>query len=200
MPTIEPFKLESFQRADISRTLGYDLLSPELADAIEHAIACFLATKDGNPDTTVANTIAALDEILAHGRTYEQAVQRIADDKSSVDCVTHDRLQALALAVMGGDVAARDGLDCAAREERGQLLRHRRITPKTEALHWFCVMLKLFFDEYAAKGLERTPANSRVFALEALTIAGVNEPDFGTHPERLTEYMETDVTCPSEAP
>jgi len=39
-----------------------------------------------------------------------------------------------------------------------------------------------------------------VFALEALTIAGVNEPDFGTHPERLTEYMETDVTCPSEAP
>ena len=193
-PDVEPFELDAHDRKRLARVLGLATLPPAVVDRIVHDVACYRATKDGSPDTSVGATLAALKGVLAHGRGYEKAVALLADHRSGVDYTTLDRLMPLAGAVIRGDLHARGLLDLAARKRATELRDHPRVDPATEALRWFCGRLRKIYDECAGPASPRTWAACGLFALAALSISGVEHADFESHPDRLKEYLGTDVS------
>jgi hypothetical protein len=193
IPAIEPFELDPTAQRLIARSLGLARLSPETASAVAHAVACYNATETGSRDTTKANTLAALDELARPGRSYEAAVSRFASDRSGVDYTTLGRLQPLAQSVLEGDERARAALAEAARTRTSELRDHPRVAPETEALRFFCGVLRLIFDAAASPSVARTWRNCGSFALEVLSAGGIDHADFDAHPERLKEYLGTDV-------
>jgi hypothetical protein len=194
IPSVVPFELDPTDQARIARTLGLVRLSPEIATGVTHAIACFKATQGGSADTTKGSTLAALAELSRYGRSYDAAVSRFASDRSGVDYTTLSRLQPLARTVLAGDQQAREALAEAAQARAIELRNHPRVAPETEALRFFCGMLRVIFDAAASPTVERTWHNCGSFALEVLSVAAIEHADFDAHPERLTEYLGTDVT------
>jgi hypothetical protein len=192
-PTVEPFVLESRDQARIAQTLGLDTLPSEIAAHVAHLIACFKATQDGSRDTSIANTLAALAELSRGGRDYMKVVSTFALERCGVDYTTLDRLQPLARAVLAGDPRARQALAEAARIRAAELSTHSRIAPKTEAFRFFCGCLRVTFAALASPATERSLRNCRRFALAVFLSAEI-EHDFEAHPERLNEYLRTDVT------
>jgi hypothetical protein len=138
--------------------------------------------------------LAALAELSRYGRSYDAAVSRFASDRSGVDYTTLSRLQPLARTVLAGDQQAREALAEAAQARAIELRNHPRVAPETEALRFFCGMLRVIFDAAASPTVERTWHNCGSFALEVLSVAAIEHADFDAHPERLTEYLGTDVT------
>ena len=200
-PTPKPFPIGDREKADIARVLGLDGHPPELCRAISHAIGCYQATKDGSKDTTVANTLAALAELTKSGRAYGKAVQRLADEHSGVDYTTHQMLQSLAKAVLRGEPGSREALAQAAEKRMEELRAHKRVAPPIESLRFFCGVLRLIFNQSGSPALHGSLDESwqrcRKFAMEIFTIAGIDHADFDAHPERLTEYLGTDVSVGS---
>ena len=196
-PNIPPFVLGDREARDIARVLGLDRLSPEIAGSIAEAIAIYKVTETGAVETTVGNTVAALNELNKKGRRYEQAVARIADERSGIDYTTWEVLQPLAQAVRKNMPGAREALAQAACQRAEELRKHKRVDPKTEALRFFCGVIRLLFNVASAPTLRNTADegwyNCRQFAMEVFTVAGIGTPDFDAHPERLTEYLGTDV-------
>lgn len=193
VPTVAPFTLDSTDQRRIARTLGLVSLPQDIASAISHAIACYKATQGGNRDTTKGNTLAALAELSRRGRSYDTAVSRFASDRSGVDYTTLNRLQPLAQAVLAGDPKARETLAEAARARAAELRNHPRIAPETEGLRYFCGILRAIFDKAASPSKDRTWRNCSRFALEVFAVAGIDHANFDAHPERLREYLATDV-------
>jgi hypothetical protein len=197
-PTPKPFPIGDREKADIACVLGLDGLPTELCEAISHAIGCYQATKDGSKDTTVANTLAALGELTKSGRAYGKAVQRLADEHSGVDYTTHEILQPLATAVLKDDPGSREALAQAAEKRMGELRAHKRVAPPIESLRFFCGVLRLIFNQYGSPALSGSLDVSwqrcRKFAMEVFTIAGIDDANFDAHPERLTEYLGTDMS------
>jgi len=196
-PVPVPFPIGDREKADLAGVLKLDGLQPELCDAISHAIGCYQATKDGSNDTTVANTLAGLGELTKPGRAYEKAVQRLADERSGVDYTTHEMLQPLANAVLKDEPGSREVLAQAAAERMEELRTHKRVVPPTESLRLFCGILRLIFNQSGSPALQGSLDDGwrqcRKFAMEVFTIAGIDH-DFDAHPERLTEYLGTDVS------
>lgn len=186
------------EKADLARVLKLDSLQPELCDAISHAIGCYRATKDGSKDTTVANTLAGLGELTKRGRAYKKAVQRLSDERSGVDYTTHQMLQPLAKAVLKDEPSSRETLAQAAAKRMEELRGHKRVAPPTESLRFFCGILRLIFNRSGSPALRGSLDGSWQqccrFAIEVFTIAGIDHADFDAHPERLTEYLGTDVS------
>jgi hypothetical protein len=60
-PTLSPFSLGERETRDLAKVLGLTNLSPLVADAIAHVIACYKATEAGSPDATVGNILAEPD-------------------------------------------------------------------------------------------------------------------------------------------
>lgn len=197
-PTMQPFLLSDADKRDIARVLGLEHVPLEISEAIAHAIAAYKATEAGSADTTVANTLAALNELGKEGRNYDRAVARIAHDRSAVDYTTHGILQPLAKAVLANESGARETLARASSARAEQLRTHMRVETSTEPLRFFAGILRLIFDRAAAPVLRRTTEESwhscRHFAMEVFTIADIDHADFDAHPELLTEYLGTDVT------
>jgi hypothetical protein len=197
-PAPKPFPIGDREKADLAGVLGLDRLQPELCNAISHAIGCYQATKDGSKDTTVANTLAALGELAKQGRAYMKAVQRLADQRSGVDYTTHEMLQPLAAAVLKDGPGSRGALAQAAAKRMGELQAHKRVAPPTESLRFFCGVLRLIFNQSGSPAphgsLDESWQRCRKFAMEVFTIAGIDHADFDAHPERLTEYLGTDVS------
>src|SRR5215467_7208779 len=121
VPDVKRFDLKALDRRRIARSLGLADLPADLADAVAHAIGCFLATCGGIHETTVGNTLAALAKLSSRGRAYDMAVAGFADDRYCVDYTTHNRLQPLARAVMSGDTKARASLEATARARVDEL-------------------------------------------------------------------------------
>jgi hypothetical protein len=197
-PVPEPFPIGDREKADLARVLKLDGLQPELCDAISHAIGCYQATKDGSNDTTVANTLAGLGELTKPGRAYRKAVQRLADERSGVDYTTHQMLQPLSKAVLQDEPGSREALAQAAAKRMEELRAHKRVAPPTESLRFFCGILRLIFNRSGSPALQGSLDDGwrqcRKFAMEVFTIAGIDHADFDAHPERLTEYLGTDVS------
>lgn len=197
-PVRVPFPIGVREKADLARILKLDGLQPELCDAISHAIGYYHATKDGSTDTTVANILVGLGELTKSGRAYEKAVQLLADNRSGVDYTTHRVLQPLAKAVLEGEPGSREVLAQAATKRMEKLRMHKRVAPPTESLRFFCGILRLVFNQSGAPALRSNLDGSwhqcRKFAMEVFAIAGIDHADFGAHPERLTEYLGTDVS------
>lgn len=192
------FPIGDRENADLARVLMLDGLPPELCDAISHAIGCYQATKDGSNDTTVANTLAGLGELTKSGRACEKAVQRLADERSGVDYTTHQMLQPLAKAVLREEPGSQEALAQAAAKRMEELRAHKRVAPPNESLRFFCGILRLIFNQSGSPALRGSLDGSwhqcRKFAMEVFTIAGIDHADFDAHPERLTEYLGTDVS------
>lgn len=192
-PVVEPFELDADARKTLARALGLDVLAPDLADGIAHAIACYAATIDGSPDTTIGSSIAALEEVLAHGRNHHRAVERLTHDNSGVDSETLKRLMPLARAAVDGDGGAREALDQACRERLAQLREHPRVSPRTESLRLFCFFLNGIWGHCATPTKRHDKGARRMFAMEALTIAGADPSGYVAHPERLDELLDSDL-------
>jgi hypothetical protein len=92
----------------------------------------------------------------------------------------------------------RESLAQAGHARAEELREHPRVLTKIEPLRYFCGILRLIFNKVATPTRRRTIEedwrNCRHFAMEVFTIAGINHADFDAHPERLTEYLGTDVT------
>jgi hypothetical protein len=198
-PVAEPFPIGDQEKADLAKVLGLERLSAELCDTISQAIGCYQATRAGSAETTIKNVLTALGEISKSGRVYDKAVKRLAADRSGVDYTTHEMLQPLAKAVLEGEPRSRETL-AKATVRRAEELRahHKRVVPRTESRRFFCGVLRLIFNQSGSPalrdGLDESWRRCRKFAIEVFTIAGIDRPDFGAHPERLTEYLRTDVT------
>jgi hypothetical protein len=198
-PPVRPFSLGDAEERDLARVLGLERLSPEVSCMIAGAIAAYIATETGAADTTIANTLAALAELTRpDGRGYRKFVERIADDRSGVDYTTHGVLQQLAKAELAGKPGASEALVRAACERAAVLREHKRVSPPTESMRFFCGVLREIFRRAARPTLASSGGDAwhhcRRFALEVFTIAGIEHADFDAHPERLTEYLGTNVT------
>jgi hypothetical protein len=196
-----PFILDDHQQRDLAKVLGLGRLPPLVSGAIAAAIANYKATEAGSPDTTVGNTLAALTELTRRGRAYEKAVARLADDRSAVDDIAHKALQPSARATLAGQPGAKAALAQAAHARAEQLRAHKRVNPRTESLRLFCGWLRVIFNSATdhLRGRVTTGEAWRQcgrFALEVFAVAGIDHADFDAHPERLTEYLGTDVTSP----
>ena len=138
-------------------------------------------------------------EITREGRVYQKAVARLADDWSAIDEVTLKALQPLAKATLAGEAGAREALAQAAQARAEELRSHKRVNPQTEALRLLWGWLRVIFNGATdhLKGRITTDEawrRCRQFALEVFTVAAVDHADFQAHPERLTEYLGTDVS------
>jgi hypothetical protein len=93
---------------------------------------------------------------------------------------------------------AGEALSRAAGARAGELHKHKRVDPRKEFLRFFCGILRLIFNNAAAPALRSTVDDGwrhcRQFAMEVFAIAGIAHANFDAHPERLTEYLGTDVT------
>jgi hypothetical protein len=182
-PKVPPFVLGDSEAKDIARVLGLQRLSPEIAGSIAETIAAYKATETGSVETTVGNTVAALNELNKKGRRYEQAVARIADERSGIDYMTWEILQPLARAVRENMLGAREALAQAACLRVEELRRHKRVDPKTEALRFFCGVIRLLFNVASAPTLRNTSDEGwyhcRRFAMEVFAVAGICTPSPG---------------------
>jgi hypothetical protein len=197
-PTAQLFPIGDREKADLAQVLGLKRLPAELCDAISQAIGCYQATEAGSADTTVKNVLAALGELFKSGRVYNKAVKRLADERSGVDYTTHEMMQPLAKAVLEGEPSSREALAQAAAKRAVELQAHKRVVPPTESLRFFCGVLRLIFNQSGSPALrgslEESWRQRRKFAMEVFTIAGIDHARFEGHPERLTKYLETDVS------
>jgi len=196
-PTVLPFNLDDQQQRDLANALGLTTLPALVACAIGDAIACYKGTERGSPDTTVGNTVAELGELKKAGRAYDRAVRRLADERSGVDYTTHAILQPLAMAVLVGEPGGRDKLSQAADLRAAALDQHPRVETTKEPLRLFCGILREIF--VCADPPELKPPlgsgwhHCQQFAMKIFIIAGIEPADFDEHPNRLTEYLGTDV-------
>jgi hypothetical protein len=193
VPTVQPVAFDRPDQRRIARTLGLPDLPPDLAAGIAHAVGCHLTALRCS-GASVAATVAALAQLSRSGCAFDAAVAHFADDRYGVDYITLNRLQPLARAVMNGDADTPSALKAAALARADELGRHPRVAPDTEALRQFCGILREVFKTSASPGVDRTLRNCRQFVLEVIACAGIETADFDAHPERLDEYMRTDVS------
>jgi len=196
---VHPFRLSEADKRDLARVLELDQLPLQVSEAVATVTAIYRAEAAGSTDTTIGNTLAELAELGKKGRAYKRSAARLADDRSGVDYVTHATLQPLARAVLANEPGAQQMLARAAQARTDQLHAHKRVDPKTEALRQFCGWLRLIFNGATdhLKGHVTTEDawhKCRQFALAVFTVAGIDHADFVVHPNRLTEYLGTDVS------
>ena len=197
--TVSPFTLSDREKNVLAEVLGLKTLPSSVANDIAHKIACYKATATAAPDTTVGNTLTELKELRKSASAYDQAVKRLAGDRSGVDYTTHNILQSLARAALKGETGARGKLIQAADTRANQLHQHPRVEAATEALRYLCGHLRVIFNNAAAMERKPTPDQAwhhcRRFAMEVFTITGgIDRTDFVDHPARLTEYLGTDIS------
>jgi hypothetical protein len=194
------FHLDATAKRGIAWTLGLKELPKSVVKSIDWAVNCYRATEPGSPSTTVANTLLALRNLEKRGRARKEALALFADDRAAVDYTTHNALQPLVKAVPDGRDGANKALIRAAQSRAAELNIHPRVTTKTEPLRLFCGFLRIIFNSstHHLKG-QITDVEAwrrcRRFAIEIFTVAGINHADFDAHPERLTEYLGTDVSA-----
>jgi hypothetical protein len=194
-PAVHAFHLAASDKRDLARILARDILPPETAEAIAAAISAYKATEAGAVDTTIGNTVAALIELTRPtGRGYNRAVRRMSEDSSGVDDTTLATLQPLAKAVLAGKAEATESLSRGSSCESCGIAEPRARFARTGSLRFFCGVLREIFRHWAEPAPGEAWHRCGKFALEVLTIGDVEHADFIAHPERLREYLGTDVS------
>jgi hypothetical protein len=130
---VKSFHLDPEANRRIAQTLALKKLPKLIAEAIEHAVNCYHATKSGSAGTTVANTLLALQNLEKRGRAYADALNLFADERSGVDDKTLSLLQPLAKATLQEQPGAKQALVTAARKRRAELAHHPRIITTDQA-------------------------------------------------------------------
>jgi len=193
------FRLDASAKRDIAQTLGLKSLPKHTAGAIERAVNCYNATKSGSASTTVANTLLVLRKLEQCGLDREEALALLENDRAGVDYTTHNVLQPLLRAVRDQRIGANDALVQVARKRAAELAVHPRVTTSTEPMRLFCGVLRTIFNGSSNRirgqiTKEEAWRRCRRFALAIFTAASIGHADFDAHPERLTEYLGTDVS------
>jgi hypothetical protein len=196
----DSFHLDAPAIRNIGKILGLKKLPKCTVESIDWAVNCYRATISGSASTTVANTLLALQQLEKRGRAREDAINLFADNRAAVDYTTHDIMQPLAKAVLEGRSGSNEALAQAARNRAIELADHPRVVTATEPLRLFCGVLRAIFNHSTAhlKGeitQEEDWHRCRRFAIKIFTVAGIDHANFNAHPERLTEYLATDVTA-----
>jgi hypothetical protein len=180
----------------MAKMLGLNRVPKSTVESIDWAVNCYLATSSGSASTTVANTLLALQQLEKRGRARDEALALFADDRAAVDYTTLNAIQPLAKAVLDGPPNSNDALIQAARHRVVELTVHPRISTSNEPMRFFCGILRIIFNASLQGTMTKEEAwrRCRRFALEVFTAAGIHHADFQAHPERLTEYLGTDVS------
>jgi hypothetical protein len=200
-PKTVPFKLGDGDKQNIARTIGTDELSPDITEMIEWNVACLRATGAGSKDCTLANTRFALQQLEKKGRARRNAIELLSHDRAAVDDATLDAIQPLAKAVLADKTGTGQALEVllrAARQREAELSQYPRIAPASEPFRTFCGVLRVIFLRYSTVHLNE-PAETawhlcRCFAQAVCDAAQIEYHDFVIHPQRLTEFLKTDVT------
>jgi hypothetical protein len=195
----ESFRLYRTASRSIAQTIDLQELPPRTAKLITRAVNCYRATKSGSASTTVANTLLALRQLEKRGRAREESLALFASDRAAVDYTTHNIIQPLAKAVLDGLPGSNDALAEAAQNRAAELVLHRRITTSTEPMRLFYGVLRVIFNKSTAHLKEKITKEEAWhrcgrFALAIFAAAGIDHADFESHPDRLTEYLGTDVS------
>jgi FAD/FMN-containing dehydrogenase len=200
-PKIVPFKLGDGDKQNIARAIGADELSPEITEVIETNVACFRATQAGSKDCTVANARFALQQLKKKGRPRRNAIELLSHDRAAVDDATLDAIQPLAKAVLADKTGTGQTLEAllkAAGQREAELSQHPRIAPASEPFRFFCGRLRVIFLRYSTVHLNKPAEKAwhlcRCFAQAVFNAAQIEYHDFVIHPQRLTEFLKTDVT------
>ena len=191
---VDSFHLDASAKREIANIVGLKELSESTVESIDRAVNCYRAPIRGSEDTTVANTLYALRQLEKRGRAREDALNLFADDRAAVDYSTHDIMQPLARAVLEGRPGSNEDLAQAAGSRAAELADHPRVATSTEPLRHFCGILRVIFFHVKGEIPEKEAwRRCRRFALAIFTAAGIDHADFGAHPQRLTEYLRTEV-------
>jgi hypothetical protein len=138
-----------------------------------------------------------LGQLRKEGRGRQEALDLLANDRAAVDYTTLNNIQHLAKAVQAGEPGADENLAAAARKREVELRQHRRVLPASEPLRFFCGVLRETF-KVVAETHPIPPGRAwplcRRFALAVFEAVGIQRDDFLTHADRLTQYLQTDVT------
>jgi hypothetical protein len=199
-PKTIPFKLARGDKRNIARTIGVKSLSRNVVELIECNVVFYRATNAGSPSCTVANTGFALHQLEKKGRARQEALYLLSNDRAAVDYTTLNAIQSLAKAVLTEKPGAEDNLLQVARNRAAELRQHPRVVHTSEPLRFFCGVLREIFKVMTADHLKQTiPSEKawklcRCFAFAVFEAAGIERHHFFAHPERLTEYLRTDVT------
>jgi hypothetical protein len=194
------FYLDAVAKKSIAKTLGLKKMPKRTVEAIPWAVNCYRATASGSRNTTIANVLVALRHIEKRGRPREDSLALLANDRAAVDYTTLNLLQPLAKAVQEGRSGSNEALVQAAQNRAAELTNYPRVMTATEPLRFFCGVLRTIFNRSTAHlqgkiTQEEAWHRCRQFAIEIFTAAEIDHADFDTHPERLTEYLGTDVTA-----
>jgi hypothetical protein len=199
-PMIAKFQTQRSAKNRLAAIARLQALDNEVVGAIEHAVACYLATKEGSETTTTANVLRTLRQFVeGSNRAQRDAIEVLAHDQSGIDSETHRLLSPLAKRVLEGDGAAKALLIQAAKDKLVEVEAHPRVTTSTEPMRHFCGVIRVIFNECTCHpgwvGIDPEEAWRRCgkFALEIFAAAGIDHADFDAHPERLKEYLGTDV-------
>jgi hypothetical protein len=195
----DSFHLDAEAKKCIADTIGLKNLPKPTVESIDWCVNCYRATISGSASTTVANTLLALRQFEKPGHPRQESLALFADDRAGVDYTTHNAIQPLAKAVLDGRHGANDVLAQALLRRAADLAVHPRVATSTEPMRLFCGFLRVIFNGSTAhlRGRiteEEALRRCRRFAVEIFTAAGINHADFDAHPERLTDYLQTDVS------
>jgi hypothetical protein len=200
-PKIVPFKLEDDDKPKIARTIGAEELSPEITEVIETCVAILRATQAGSKDCTVANTRFALQQLKKKGRPRRNAIELLSHDRAALDDATLAAIHPLAKAVLADKTGTGQTLEAllkAASQREAELSQHPRIAPAREPFRHFCGVLRVIFLRYSTVHLNEPAEKAwhlcRCFAQAVFDAAQIEYHDLVIHPQRLTEFLKTDVT------
>lgn len=179
--TAIPLALDDRDQRRLAEALGLETLTGGPLQMISTALSIF---KKARAAITLGVTKAAIEELEPgkHG-----------DD---VDQETLARLRPFALAALNGGEAERQALIATVCQRAAELQDHLDTDPHVEALHYFCGIARLIFSAYTVPTMVRSLHNCRRFVLEMLAIAGVDCADFDASPDRLDQYLRTDMSTP----
>jgi hypothetical protein len=196
-PPIPEFDVASFlrpldasTRSNFAKLMGQKAVPEVVVKELECLIATYRAQVNENvgaTSTTVASSIAAIDQQLCLNTACVKNLGRFTNTRSGIDEATFDALNPQSLAIQ----QAIEAFGRAARNRKTQLEAHDRVKPATEALKYFCAMLRHFYEKHARLDWRLgSPGRRRKFALAVLTEVGVERTDFINHPKRLDEYLD----------
>jgi len=211
-------KLENEQvQKKLAKALDLAELSAPQTERIKDTISAYYVTKGLNKDTTIGSTIAALEGLLnaldkvkkagekagRTGRTRDNGKCLKAMEKATV------AMRKLTDPTSGIDASARSFLDALGPTpsperviERIEVIidayrRHPVVDPKVEAWRYFCGQLGNLFDNLTAIGSENATdyrSKRRAFAMTVFDVAGIERPDYDSHPDRLDRLLSVEVS------
>jgi hypothetical protein len=198
-PLVDLFPLDGLTKKRMAEITKVQALTPEYIEMIEWTVSCYLATRLGSISTTIANVLRLLRQLEGSRRAQREAIEVLANAQSGVDSETHGLLYPLAKSVLAGDVSAKHLLLQIAEGQAAAIAAHPRVQTSSEPMRHFCGVLRVIFNEctrhpgWVGVGQDEAWRRCGQFALQIFAAAGIDHADFDAHPERLKEYLGTEV-------